>query len=587
MANGQSRVGIGSFLEELQSTIGDNTQTPEEPEESLLETITKPRYEVPGLSTYSRVVGKLSKILNASIDKGDIKPFVDPIYGTHQEPVRDLPSLIAPMSGDPETGKYSYLDIAFGGLEGAVGLKAVSKGITGVRRSAGKIPPMHVFEDGSSLTSQDMTRMNELITDINRRGGIQETNIQDIERALDDLSPDAREAFEDTFEDALYGAREATDDISDVSRLRSAISEGTFKSSKIPELEDLEVIAHSELRMKKGVEILPADQSHKNLDILNLPEDVGIIVQRRQSLGHGRDRNLIIGRTEFGRSSRIKIYSADANTNKLVSHFEFKLENYDDTVFSFTKNVDETLKGKKIVSGIHFFEDVYGEGAVTHSGLLLRDFMDYAIDNDWVVKETSMTMDSLYAMLNQAIRRKAEIIFSTEKRVKSQKMSHSKWSRMTKKFFVDEKGDFVKEGIDDVMKDLEEFVDRASKGKISRQEGKIVGRPKPKLTESKDYGNVEITQEAKAKIKSDLQDKYPELSHSELVEKVEREIIHTKALVPSRKIHDEFEYSAITIKKLAGAVSMFLGMSTDEFLEFLSYDPDSMESQVFDNEISF
>ena len=41
MANGLSRVDIGSFLEELDKTIDRNV---EEPKESVLETITKPKY---------------------------------------------------------------------------------------------------------------------------------------------------------------------------------------------------------------------------------------------------------------------------------------------------------------------------------------------------------------------------------------------------------------------------------------------------------------------------------------------------------------------------------------------------------------
>ena len=59
MANGLSRVDIGSFLEELDKTIDRNV---EEPKESVLETIIKPKYELSGLSSYSRAVGKLSKI---------------------------------------------------------------------------------------------------------------------------------------------------------------------------------------------------------------------------------------------------------------------------------------------------------------------------------------------------------------------------------------------------------------------------------------------------------------------------------------------------------------------------------------------
>ena len=123
MANGQSRVGIGSFLEELNKTVGEN----QEPKESLLEVILKPKYEIPGLSAYSRAVGRLSEILDAPIEK-EREQFAER-YGISKEDVPsavggtslgmilgqpalssvqitpgDIPPMLAPASGDPETG---------------------------------------------------------------------------------------------------------------------------------------------------------------------------------------------------------------------------------------------------------------------------------------------------------------------------------------------------------------------------------------------------------------------------------------------------------------------------------------------------
>jgi len=66
MANGQSRVGIGSFLEELNQNIDTSVDAPNE---TLLESIIKPKYEIPVLSPYSRTIGKISKILDAPVEK--------------------------------------------------------------------------------------------------------------------------------------------------------------------------------------------------------------------------------------------------------------------------------------------------------------------------------------------------------------------------------------------------------------------------------------------------------------------------------------------------------------------------------------
>ena len=91
---------------------------------------------------------------------------------------------------------------------------------------------------------------------------------------------------------------------------------------------------------------------------------------------------------------------------------------------------------------------------------------------------------------------------------------------------------------------------------------------------------------------------YPELKGKELEQKVNSKVkkelkrkVHKIESSAAYHLPTETESAAqtnlIAIKKLAGVFSGFLGMSTDDLLEFLSYDPKSMESQVFDNEISF
>ena len=122
-----------------------------EPKESLLDLLGKqiePKYDLGILSSYSRTVGKMGAILDAPVKKRNekfkeagVSQIYNPNLGMYMNTIVEpdsplagekglpMPSTalgaIAPLTGDPETGKYSNLDIAFGALESVGATKAL------------------------------------------------------------------------------------------------------------------------------------------------------------------------------------------------------------------------------------------------------------------------------------------------------------------------------------------------------------------------------------------------------------------------------------------------------------------------------
>lgn len=605
MANGQSRVGIGSFLEELQDTIGDNI---EEPKESLLETITKPRYEVPGLSAYSRAVGKLSKILDAPVEKrkkrfkelgvsivqdptsGMSFPSVvepdSPLAGEKGSPMPSTTlSMLAPLSGDPETGEYSYLDIAFGGLESLGAVAAISKGMTRARRSAGKFSGEIIPLDDSPVPDIDLSQQPSYPSPTESFDSAQRA--ERLQRILDErLNPSMDRAA--------------------ISQKNILVEEGKFQSTGKPELEHLEILALED-GFEKGVSVLEKGEAYKGINLEELPEGVGLIVQRRRELGQGINRDIVIGRQlvydDSGRLvegvDKFIIDSVNPDTGKSLVKFEFKLQDYNNHIL-YKNNPDPRFKGMKVVDEISWF----GRKSYGHSGQLLSDFINFAMDNNYVIIERSMTWDSFYVMMKSIVREKAEIIFDSSRRELMEEIGGGARLGVSKKkykIFIDEKGDFSHNGLDEVFETFDSFIESA------RAEGRVVGDIGwEKLDKRTSYptvtteGRSKIEQEIidRGEVRLDVMNDYPELKGKELEKKVnskvEKELerkVHKIESSAAYHLPTETESAAqtnlIAIKKLAGVFSGFLGMSTDDLLEFLSYDPKSMESQVFDNEISF
>ena len=648
MANGLSRVNIGSFLEELDETIDRNV---EEPKESVLETIIKPKYELSGLSSYSRAVGKLSKILDAPVEKSNkkfkelgVSRLYNPATGMMMDSIvepgsplageKGMPmpsttlSMLAPLTGDPETGKYSNLDVAFGALEATGYGAAASKAIK-------KLKKPKAFDDMSDSefyaharefqqrryrermlaspdnldATGDMDEVTQSIENLTQNGSrpMSEAPITEVDRIYNNLTPVQRESFRDQtargemvdrVSEAFAVPPEATQRFNEIirggggSRNRGTfvdeIQSGKFKTTGLSELEDIEYIAYKDLNMKKGVEILPPESSYKNLDVLELPEDVGVIVQRKAGKGE-RDRNIIIGRQQREFDSKVKLYSVDTD-NTLKAKFEFNISN----------DVDD--KGRNIIDGISFFKAGNNDRAGVHSGLLLRDFIEYSLNNNWVIKETNLSLDSLYAMINQAVKQKARIIFSGDGRVFAGVGRESDWSKKAGKYFIDEKGDFIEDGMDTVMRDFEELIERARKGEIPGQKGEIVGSPDPSFPDVSDLDAdaalqdkmPRYTREVEIKIRKEVTEEtrnmYPELTGEELKDRIDAKLMSHAFKATDRNMRKGFglmEYNSITIEKLTNTFAGVMGMTNKEFLDFLSYDPNSVESQVFDNEIMF
>ena len=618
MANGQSRVGIGSFLEELQATIGDNTQTTEEPEESLLENITKPQYEIPVLSTYTRLVGKLSKILDAPVERKrkefaeiyniseeDVPSAVggtslgmligQPVLSSIQVTPGDIPPMLAPASGDPETGKYSKLDLGFAGLDvlgaGAI-LKARRVGEPLGSGGLASFLDYDVAEEMVPLIRQsDMDTINRFRSEV---GELDEVGIDDLEGLMSQLSDDTRD---------VISSRIAGGDVDvpiDIRR-KQLIDKGEFKTTGKPEFEHLEDIS-LESGFNKGVEVFPArGGKYQKINPEELPEGVGLIVQRRREYGQGIDRDIVIGREEFLGTNRFVINSVDPATGKSQGAFKFDLKDYNDH-YLYRDNPDPRFKDKKIVDAISWFS---GKGRFTqtqkhHNGQLLSDFINFSLENDWVIIERDMSLDSLYALIHQAVRQQAEIIFDASRRSlqgASGGGMHSVHSKIAGSVLVNERGEFVEEGVDRVIRELSEQIDSARLPSKGAPKGRVSGEPNFEVYEDlRPDAPARMAIEARNAVRKRLWSEYPELTTSKegrvgLAKKIEREIRKIEQQSPHFQTTEAgraIEYNLIAIKKMGVVLANILGLKgIDELQEFLNYDSQSMESQVFDNEIMF
>jgi len=604
MANGQSRVGIGSFLEELQSTIGDNTQTTEEPEESLLENITKPQYEIPVLSTYTRLVGKLSKILDAPVERKR-KEFAE-IYNISEEDVPsavggtslgmligqpalssiqvtpgDIPPMLAPASGDPETGKYSKLDAGFAVLD-VLGAGALLKARRAGKKTVSSFLDINEQSQIPNVPQSDIDAIQQFRATV---GELDEVSIPEYEEFAQQLSPATQELLASRISSGIIDTPPGL-------QRQILIDEGTFKPSGKPELVHLEELALGQ-GFKKGVDIFPAQGGkYQKINLEELPDEVGLIVQRRKNVHKQEiDRDIIIGRTEFLGRHKFVINSVDPITGKSQGAFKFHLSNYDDH-YKFKYNPDPRYKGKNVVEGISWFSHGWGGTQQRHNGKMLVDFINFAIDNDWVIMERAMTFDSLYAMIRQAVKRKAQIIFTPSTKIgggtqKTSGATHSVFSKIHSSALIDEKGDFVEEGLDKIMRDLNSMIE------AGRKRGLVVGEPNFRATEelrknAPTYFTREAEKKARAEIKAEFPDLIDEQEIQVLIQKKAQQTGMKSGMWRSSDVHKEIEYNFITIKRMGVYLANLLGLKgIGELKQFLNYEPDSMESQVFDNEIMF
>ena len=157
-----------------------------------------------------------------------------------------------------------------------------------------------------------------------------------------------------------------------------------------------------------------------------------------------------------------------------------------------------------------------------YAGRLLNDLLDKLPENA-VINEASLTFDSFYMMINQAIKKKASIVFDEGKRIPFpiSPSSRGKWSKDIKNAqTVSERNEIIDGIMNEVRLKLKDYP-------------KLEGRPKLSAE------GVDI------------------------------------------------EFNRIKIHNITAAVAVALGLKNKEQLEKLfAYDPESVESQVFDSDFS-
>ena len=187
--------------------------------------------------------------------------------------------------------------------------------------------------------------------------------------------------------------------------------------------------------------------------------------------------------------------------------------------FHVDKVVDDVYGEIHEIGHMSYFSQGKKRGEI-YAGRLVTDLLDRLPENT-VINEASMTFDSFYMMINQAVKKKASIVFDEGKRINISPSSRGKWSNDIRKAQTVSERDKV---IDDIFKLV--------RSKL-KDYPKLEGRPK-------------LTAEGV-----------------------------------------DIEFNKIKIHNITAAVAVALGLKNKEQLEkLLAHDPESVESQVFDNDFS-
>ena len=228
-----------------------------------------------------------------------------------------------------------------------------------------------------------------------------------------------------------------------------------------------------------------------------------------------------------------------------------------DLSFNIASKVDDAGNAFEEISGISFFAS---HDSRRYAGRLMSDLLKKIPDNA-VINESSMTYDALYTLLRQSIRKNAKIVFhktnpkfSLSKRRK-QSSGASRLSPWSIKFeeakeLYSSTGDpkHIDKAVDEIMDEMRGMINEYAKKRPER----VVGRPQ-----------IEAIKE----VGKDYLSYGPDPSEFQQT--------------------GRFEYNFISIHKMAGILAGAFGFKNrEELMKFLSYDPDSTEAQVFDNEFS-
>ena len=140
--------------------------------------------------------------------------------------------------------------------------------------------------------------------------------------------------------------------------------------------------------------------------------------------------------------------------------------------------------------------------------------------------------------------------------------------------------------MDVVIRELESMIDSA------RRRGLVTGEPDFRKTkELKHKAHVKFSREVEKKLDLELKDEFPHLDQDEIDRRISYEAARRGKESGVHKqvdVHKELKYNFIAIRKVGVYLANLLGLKgIGELKEFLNYEPDSIESQVFDREISF
>ena len=227
-----------------------------------------------------------------------------------------------------------------------------------------------------------------------------------------------------------------------------------------------------------------------------------------------------------------------------------------DFSFNIKSKVDDAGNAFDEISGIWFHAHGKGKG---YAGRLMIELLEKIPENA-VISESSMSYDALYLLLRTAIKKNAKIVFhqsdpkfSWTSRGK-QTSTASRLSPWSIKFKESQElyrktGDpkHIDKAVDEIMNEMRGWISEYAK----KHPGKVVGRPELEAVKEvgKDY-----------------------LSH---------------ATPEQFQQKGYFEYNFISVHKVAGILAGAFGFKNrEELMKFISYDPESTEAQVFDNEFS-
>ena len=225
--------------------------------------------------------------------------------------------------------------------------------------------------------------------------------------------------------------------------------------------------------------------------------------------------------------------------------------------FDIASKVDDAGNAFEEISGISFFAS---HDSRRYAGRLMSELLKKIPDNA-VINESSMTYDALYTLLRQSIRKNAKIVFhKTNPKFPSgmrrkQASGASRLSPWSIKFeeakeLYRSTGDpkHIDKAVDEIMDEMRGMINEYAKKRPER----VVGRPQ-----------IEAVKE----VGKDYLSYGPD--PGEFLEK------------------GRFEYNFISIHKMAGILAGAFGFKNrEELMKFISYDPESTEAQVFDNEFS-